>query len=80
MTYDPTVTNLIGYMRYIERKSNIGSGVPQAGGGNYRVHTDSPAHRMQFEWVLPYDIEGNARGASDPPGAYSSGNPKKGLF
>jgi hypothetical protein len=28
--------------------------------------------------VLPYDIEGNARGLLDPPGAYASASPRKG--
>lgn len=50
-----------------------------AGGGNYRLQSSSPAHTvLQTKWVLPYDIEGNARGEMDPPGAYASAVPRKG--
>lgn len=49
--------------------------------GNYRLLSSSPMlTNVLTKWVLPFDLEGNARGLSDPPGAYSSANPRKGAF
>lgn len=50
------------------------------GNGNYRLKSHSPLFLLPGHWVLPFDIEGHARTAMDPPGAYSAGNPKKGAF
>lgn len=42
------------------------------GGGDYRLRNDSPLWALKTRQVLPYDIEGNARSASDPPGAFAA--------
>jgi hypothetical protein len=48
-------------------------------GGDYRILSSSPLLRQTTtKHVLPFDIEGNARSAFDPPGAYSSASPRKG--
>jgi hypothetical protein len=48
------------------------------GGGTYRTSSTSPFKLMQHDWILPFDVEGNARGRSSPVGAYASGNVRKG--
>lgn len=49
------------------------------GGGLYRVKSNSSAQNMNVtDQIIPFDIEGNARGAFDPPGAYASASPRKG--
>ena len=49
------------------------------GGGIYKVNNNSFAENMQLlDRIIPFDLEGNARGASDPPGPYCSGSPRKG--
>lgn len=41
--------------------------------GDFRLSASSPLRtRNVTQWVLPFDIQGNARSASDPPGAFSS--------
>lgn len=66
------------FMAYRDRKG-AGSGT---GGGNYRLQTKSPfwPFGLQQDVGLPYDIEGIPRGRIDPPGAFASGNAKKGAF
>lgn len=53
-----------------------------SGNGNYRVQSHSPilTPGLAKDFLFKFDIEGNNRGAFDPPGAYSSANPKKGGF
>lgn len=71
-------TNTTQYLRFIDRQAYAtGFSSPTAGGGNYRTHSDAPQLAIPGSWVLPYDIEGNHRGLSDPPGAYASANPRK---
>lgn len=57
-------------------------GTSGVGSGLYRLNSDSQAMSSLHlcDWVLPFDIEGIYRGLSDPPGAYASGNVKKGGF
>lgn len=43
---------------------------PREGQGNYRLRNDSPVWAFTADWVMSHDLEGNARSASDPPGAY----------
>ena len=66
----------LGYEGYVLRAAHTGSAVG-TGGGNYRLKSSSPLFRVRTEWLLPYDIEGVARGDSDPPGAYSTANPAR---
>lgn len=51
-----------------------------AGGGDYRPKSSSPLSGIPGAGVLPFDIEGNPRGANDPPGVFATGNPRKGFF
>lgn len=48
------------------------------GFGNYKISSGADAVLIPTQQYLPYDIEGNARGNFDPPGAYSSSSPRKG--
>jgi hypothetical protein len=51
------------------------------GNGNYRLQTKSPLFILapgRTGWVSPYDMDGYPRSVVDPPGAYISGNAKKG--
>lgn len=68
---EQTATN---HMRYV-----LDGGAPAggSGSGNYRLLSTSPAIWTDREVLLPYDLEGNARGRSDPPGAFSTANPRK---
>lgn len=75
-----TSTNVINYMRHTDRKAYDGSGVAAAGGGNYRLLSDSPGFLLKCDWILPFDMDGVYRGQIDPPGPYASGNVKKGAF
>jgi hypothetical protein len=65
-------TNLV---RVVSNASRSGT---DAGGGNYRTLSTGNGPVLQTRWLMPYDIEGNARGELDPPGAYSSASPRKG--
>lgn len=49
------------------------------GGGNYMRSGAAwnPAN-VAGDWLIPYDLNGHARGALDPPGAFSSASPPKG--
>lgn len=77
-TIENTVISSVFYPRYIDRQSYDGATGNWPGNGNYRVHSDAPQQLLRTRWVLPYDLEGNARGRLDPPGAYSSASPRKG--
>lgn len=50
------------------------------GGGNYRLKSSSPLFRLATRWYLPWDLDGVPTGRTDPPGAFTSGNAKKGAF
>lgn len=50
------------------------------GGGNYRIQSSSPLLTFKTKRILSHDIEGVPRSAIDPPGAYASGNPRKGAM
>lgn len=69
----------INTLRFTDRKANTGT-AGTAGGGNYRLLSDSPAFRFSRYPMLPFDIEGAPRGSIDPPGAYAAGNARKGSF
>jgi hypothetical protein len=60
---------------WVHDASSRGDGT---GNGNYRVLSSSPLATWNCEWLLPYDITGEARSAIDPPGAYASASPRKG--
>lgn len=61
---------------YVLDASQNGTG---AGKGNYHLKSSSPILKMFGTWNgLPWDIEGNNRGAFDPPGAYATANPRRG--
>lgn len=67
------------YQKYVAHKAWGGPGnLDNTGFGNYRLTTQSPILNWGCEWLLPYDLEGNARGGFDPPGAYASASPRKG--
>jgi hypothetical protein len=66
--------------RFINRQSGVLDGILRPGNGDYHLRSDSPLFQLECQWVLPYDLDGFERGLMDPPGAYSSGNAKKGGF
>lgn len=68
------------YFKYVNLLAATNDTISSAGGGDYHLQSSSPFIPWNCEWLLPYDIEGNARGLSDPPGAFSSANPRKGGF
>mgnify|MGYP001000765761 CR=1 FL=1 len=71
-------TNAVTWIRFVDRQSYIGTGGSAAAGfGNYRLLSDSPVIGRESDWAIPFDLFGNARGQSDPPGAISSASPRK---
>ena len=78
-TYDPNYTNVNNYVLFVDRQAGIATS-GTLGGGNYRLQTASPAFQVTGGWVLPFDIDGYARSAIDPPGPHVSGNARKGAF
>lgn len=76
-------TSSTNYPAFVDRKAYDGVATT-AGGGNYCLQTKSPLHTLfhpevrPSDWQLPFDLGGLPRGNSDPPGAYASGNPRKG--
>lgn len=56
---------------FVDRESStVQNGTAAKGNGDYHLRTTSPLLLLQTQWVLPYDIDGNARSLSDPPGAF----------
>ena len=66
------------FLQFIDRLAYDGKTDDRPGNGNYRTHSVCPQTEIVTRWMLPYDIDGNARGELDPPGAYSSASPRKG--
>lgn len=73
-------TNTINYPRFTDRKAYDGGGAVTAGGGNYRLLSDAPGWGLVSDWLIRFDMEGLHRGRIDSPGAYASGNARKGAF
>jgi hypothetical protein len=71
-----TVANT--YFRFVNNQSYEGTVNSWPGGGNYRVGNTGPQVNYGRGHVIPFDLEGNNRGAFDPPGPYASASPKKG--
>ena len=78
-TYEPGYTNVNNFVLFVDRQAGYGA-VGTLGGGNYRLQNASPALGVKGGWTLPFDIDGFARSANDPPGPTASGNAKKGAF
>lgn len=72
-------TSPTNYVRWIDERVFNGITNFAGGGGDYHLQTQTPLHEFikPRRVVLPYDIEGNARGYTDPPGAYNSASPRK---
>ena len=65
------------FLNYVDRKSGDGSGT-EAGGGDYRMHTHSPAYRYTMRGrVLPYDLNGKPRARGDIAGYVSDGGVRR---
>lgn len=75
-----TFIKTTNYLRFVSRQAFDGATFPMPGNGNYRHQSDAPQNLTPGAWVLPFDIEGLPRSLSDPPGAYASGNVRKGAF
>jgi hypothetical protein len=45
---------------------------PGTGNGDYTPLSTSPAYNLQYDLLIPYDIDGNARGTTDSAGAIST--------
>jgi hypothetical protein len=67
----------IGAQSFVDRKaaSSVANG---AGNGNYRYALSSTLVNNTVPWLLPFDIQGVARGTKGPPGAYVTANPSRG--
>lgn len=71
-------TNRVTYMQFVDRECwGLGASDPSPGGGNYRTTSIAPQLSVPGLDFLPFDLEGNYRGLSDPPGAYASAVPRK---
>lgn len=68
-------TKTVGYVNRLSWQEPPGT--TASGLGDYRHKSSSLQLGQQCEWLLPYDLEGNARSLSDPPGAYGSAVPRK---
>ena len=76
-TFQTDTSLPVGYYQFVNQQSYDGSSI-RNGLGFYRIQSQSPAVGWKCDNLIPYDIEGNARGLLDPPGAYSSSSPNKG--
>lgn len=79
-SWTPATASTTNFPAFRDRQAFDGANV-MPGGGDYRLHTRSPIwniifdHRNRYrKWVLPFDLRGNYRGESDPPGAFNEGN------
>lgn len=72
------VTTTNTYPLFVNRMSQTGVAT-NTGGGDYRLNSGSPLFQNSA-WKISHDIDGLPRGASDPSGAYSSGNLRKSFF
>lgn len=72
------ISNTGPTIRYAAHRGLIGS-TAGLGNGDYRLLNDSPVwiHNRNPRQPLPFDIEGKPRSATDPPGAFQAGNPKR---
>lgn len=60
-------TNIIDYVRWVNRKSYDGGGVATAGNSDVRLLSTSPAHQLKNRRVFPFDIFGNYKGNTIGP-------------
>lgn len=58
------------YIKFVADKSYVGNG---AGNGDYHLLEGSPAIGNAYDWVLPYDLDGNERYSGGAAGAYEYG-------
>jgi hypothetical protein len=70
--YSGNNTIIQGYIKYVSDKSYIGDGT---GNGDYHLLEGSSAIGNAYDWVLPYDIDGNERYFGGAAGAYEYGTP-----
>jgi len=56
---------------YVDHKACVGASAT-AGGGDYHLTEGSRLRGMALVQVLPYDLEGNARGSDDSPGVFTT--------
>lgn len=62
---------------FVDRQSGtLQTNGTATGNGDYHLRPTSPLWQLKTQWVLPYDIDGNARSASDPPGAFAIASAK----
>lgn len=64
-----TPTNVLAYLKFIDRKSFNGT-TTGPGGGDYHLQADSPAVGRAREWIMPYGLDGSARRLNGASGAY----------
>ena len=70
-------TNVIFWTRFVDRQAYVGTGGTSAIGlGNYRVLSDSPVLGRESDSTF-FDVGGNPRGLSSPPGSFSSAAPRR---
>lgn len=63
-------TNVLGFVDFVDRQAYDGS-TQGAGNGDYHLGATSPARNMQRDLLIPYDLDGNARAATDAAGCYA---------
>lgn len=65
--------SIAGYIAYTDLQGFNGGASPTTGGGTYTLTSSSPAKAVQRDFLLPYDMAGLARSATDAAGAYHYG-------
>lgn len=63
--------NTLSFISFKNRKSFNGT-ISGSGNGDYSINSISPAFNIQYDFILPYDINGNPRSAQDAAGAYAT--------
>ena len=71
--------NSTNWMKFQSRKAYDAVSALQ-GSGDYRLQSSSPMFGISGSHLISHDIDGVPRGMIDAPGAFSSGNAKKGAF
>ena len=75
-SYQPSgaATSSNTFFQFLNREAFDGV-VDQAGNGDYHLQTNSPVFGLKYEWILPFDLDGNPRAAGSAAGVYASGSP-----
>lgn len=73
--YDWSASTFSAYIAVTNYAGAVVGSADGAGGGTYTLTSSSPAINLQRDYVMPYDLLGLSRSATDAAGAYHYGNP-----